>query len=165
MLGLYDYAKSDKHPAFNLALRVNFVNGGTENSGIRFTGAEGTMNIGNGVTLSKQPREAEPGYTIDTFPVAVQQEFLREYHEKYPVARPTADAIRPVAEESFMPPRGYSDHLDHHRVFLEAVRTRRPVVEDAVFGFRAAGPALLSNVSYFEQRACAWDPERMVAKT
>jgi hypothetical protein len=39
------------------------------------------------------------------------------------------------------------------------------VIEDAVFGFRAAGPALLSNVSYFEQRVCEWDPETMTMKS
>jgi len=38
-------------------------------------------------------------------------------------------------------------------------------VEDPVFGFRAAGPALLSNGSYFEQRVCAWDPETMTLKS
>jgi len=164
MLGYYDYAKSDKHPAFNLALRVNFVNGAGETSGFRFVGSEGIMTIGGGVTLSKQPREAEPGYTIDTFPKATQEEILAKYHEKYPQQRPTADAIRPVAEEKFFPPSGYSDHVDHHRNFLDAVRTRKPVVEDAVFGFRAAGPALLSNVSYFERRVCEWDPASMEMK-
>ncbi len=155
MLGLYDY------PTFNLALRVNFVNGGNETSGFRFVGTEGTMSIGQGVTLSKHPRETEPGYTVDTFPKATQEAYLKKYHESYPVNRPTADAIRPEAEEVFLPPRGYSDHLDHHRVFLDAVRNRKPVVEDAVFGFRAAGPALLSNVSYFEQKVCHWNPETM----
>ena len=60
-----------------------------------------------------------------------------------------------------MPPAGYSDWLDHHRNFLSAMRSRKPVIEDAVFGFRAAGPALLSNVSYFEERVCKWDPETM----
>jgi hypothetical protein len=35
------------------------------------------------------------------------------------------------------------------------------VVEDAQFGFRAAGPALLCNTSYFEQRVCGWDPKSM----
>jgi hypothetical protein len=30
-----------------------------------------------------------------------------------------------------------------------------------VFGFRAAGPALLSNISYFEQRMCKWDPKKL----
>jgi len=161
MLGVYDYAKSAKHPAFNLALRVNFVNGGSETSGFRFVGSEGILTIGGGVTVSKQPRETEPGYTIDTFPKAVQDEFVKEYREKYPTIRATADSIRPTGEEKFVPPEDYSDHSDHHRVFLNAVRTRKPVTEDAVFGYRAAAPALLSNVSYFKQRICNWDPERM----
>ncbi len=164
MLGVYDYAASDKHPAFNLALRVNFVDGAGESSGFRFIGTEGIMTIGSGVTLSRQPRETEPGYTIDTFPQAVQHEFLKQYREKYPSPKVTADSIRPTADEKFLPPDGYSDHFDHHRNFLEHVRSRRPVVEDAVFGFRAAGPALLSNVSYFEQRICLWDPQTMTMK-
>ena len=41
------------------------------------------------------------------------------------------------------------------------MRSRTPVVEDAVFGYRAAGPAILTNHSYFEQRALGWDPEKM----
>jgi hypothetical protein len=47
--------------------------------------------------------------------------------------------------------------------FIAAVRTRKPHFEDAVFGFRAAGPALLCNTSYFENRLCTWDPEAMKA--
>jgi hypothetical protein len=30
-----------------------------------------------------------------------------------------------------------------------------------MFGFRAAGPALLSNISYFEKRVVEWDPQSM----
>jgi predicted dehydrogenase len=163
LLGLYDYPQTARHPAFNLALRVNFVDGGSENSGFRFIGTDGILTIGSGVTVSKSPREAEPGYTIDTFPKAIQEQFLKKYREEYPRGTPSADAIRPQVEDRYLPPQGYSDHRDHHRNFLEAVRSRKPVVEDAVFGFRAAGPALLSNVSYFEQRVCNWNPETMVA--
>jgi hypothetical protein len=115
------------------------------------------------VTVSRVPRETEPGYTIDTFPKAVQEQFLKEYREKYPKRRPTP-ATSLHAEEKFTPPRGYSDSFDHFRNFLDAVRTRRPVVEDPVFGFRAAGPALLSNISYFDERVCLWDPETMTLK-
>ncbi|HWQ54689.1 MAG TPA: Gfo/Idh/MocA family oxidoreductase [Bryobacteraceae bacterium] len=161
MLGLYDYEKTDRHPAFNLALRVDFVDGAGESSGFRFIGSEGILTVGSGVTVAKQPREAEPGYTIDTFPKPVQEEFLREYRKKYPARPQTAAAMQPLAEDSYRPPRRYSDHLDHHRVFFDAVRNRKPVVENATFGLRAAGPALLSNVSYFERRACAWDPHTM----
>ncbi len=164
MLGLYDYPKTDRHPAFNLALRVNFVSGAGESSGFRFVGSEGIMTIANGVTVSKQPRQAEPGYTIDTFPKAIQEQYMREYRAKYPLARPNADSMRPQGDEKYLPPSGYSDHLDHHRNFLEAVRSKRNVIEDATFGYRAAGPALLSNVSFFEQRMCEWDPETMTLK-
>jgi predicted dehydrogenase len=161
MMALCDYPKTDSHPAFNLALRVNFEDGSTENSGFRFIGSEGILTVGNGVTVSKTPRESEPGYTIETFANAEQETFLKQYREKYPEQRPNADAMRGTDDEHYMPPPGYSDHLDHHRHFIEAVRTRKPVIEDPVFGFRAAGPALLANVSYFEKRVCNWDPVGM----
>jgi hypothetical protein len=35
------------------------------------------------------------------------------------------------------------------------------VIEDAVFGFRAAGAALLSNLSYEHNSVVHWDPEAM----
>jgi len=160
-LGLYDYPATDRHKAFNLALRVNFVSGAGETSGFRFVGSEGILSINGGVTVSKTPRETEPGYTVETFPKALQEEFLADYHKKYPPQRPNADSMRPEQEEKYLPPPHYSDHLDHHRNFIAAVRSRQQVVEDPVFGLRAAGPALLSNLSYFEQRVCNWDPETM----
>jgi predicted dehydrogenase len=164
MLGLCDYPETKSHPAFNLALRVNFVNGSGETSGFRFVGSEGVISVGNGVTVSKQPREAEPGYTIDTFPKAVQEQFLKEYREKYPQQRASADSIKPQGEERYMPPRGYSDHRDHHRNFIDSVRSRKPLIEDSTFGLRAAGPALLAMTSHFEQRAIQWDPLSMTVK-
>jgi predicted dehydrogenase len=165
MLGLYEYPETANHPAFNLALRVNFVSGAGETSGFRFVGSEGILTVDEGVSVAKQPRETEPGYTIDTFPKAVQQEFLKKYREQYPVLKADADSIRPQAMDKYLPPRGYSDHLDHHRNFINAVRNRTPVVEDPVFGLRAAGPALLSNISYFEKRACKWDPQTMTLES
>jgi hypothetical protein len=127
-------------------------------------GSEGILTIGNGVTVSKQPREAEPGHTANTFSKAIEDQYMREYRDKYPVRRASADSMRPQGDERYLPPPGYSDWLDHHRNFVSAVRSRKPVIEDAVFGFRAAGPALLSNISYFEKRVCEWDPETMMLK-
>jgi predicted dehydrogenase len=153
LLGLFDYPEE-----FNLSLRVNFVNGGEEDEALVFTGSEGTMRIGRGVTLSRTPREREPGYTIETFSTAEQAAFLQWYRQKYPPEHP--EEIYSHVEE-YRAPEGYNDSYDHLKNFFNSVRSRQPVVEDTVFGFRAAGAALLSNVSYDEGRAVRWDPQNM----
>jgi predicted dehydrogenase len=164
LLGLYDYTATASHPGFNLSLRVNFVNGAGETSGFRFVGSEGVMTIGRGVTLVKQPPEREPGYTIGTFSKETQAAFLKEYRAKYPRTRPTSTSMKPTVDEEFLAPPGYSDHRDHHANFFAAVRSRQPLTEDSVFGLRAAGPALLSNLSYFSGRILEWDPVKIEAK-
>ncbi|MCL4850705.1 MAG: gfo/Idh/MocA family oxidoreductase, partial [Bryobacteraceae bacterium] len=116
------------------------------------------------LTLSRRPRETEPGYTIGTFPKAVQEQFLKEYRAKYPEQRPSADAMRPDREETFEPPRSHNAHLEHHKNFYAAVRSRKLFLEDAVFGMRTAAPALLCNMSVSKQRVYRWDPESMTAK-
>jgi len=55
----------------------------------------------------------------------------------------------------------YSDHYDHLKNWIDAIRTRQPIVEDPVFGFRAAGAAPLSNAGYDRGQAGRWDPEEM----
>ncbi len=164
LLGLFDYEKSAAHPAFNLALRVNFVNGAGETSGFKFTGSEGVMTIGNGVTLSKLPPEGDPGTSAGNFDAVTQKLILAEHRKKYPPEKQTADSMRPIEDERWLAPRSYSDHADHHANFFNAVRTRRPVVEDAVFGLRAAGPALLCNQSYYSGKTIQWDPVNMQVK-
>jgi predicted dehydrogenase len=155
MLGLFDYPEG-----FNLSLRVNFVDGGEESEGLIFTGSEGTMEIsGHGVSVSRVPREKEPGLMIGTFTNAMQREIETAYREKYPEAHPEGPPT--AGMERYVAPENYSDSYDHFRNFFASVRSRQPVVEDAVFGFRAAGAALLSNLSYEKGTVVKWDPEAM----
>jgi hypothetical protein len=95
---------------------------------------------------------------VNTFPKDLQDSFIKEYRSKYP------DRTREVNNakiERFQAPRGYSDHRDHWVNFIDSVRTRKPAFQDPTFGLRAAGPAVLSNVSYFEKRPVVWNPETM----
>ncbi len=166
MLALLDYpASAGRHPEFTLTLRVNFKSGvAQEQFGFRFVGSEGVMTTSmSGITLSNPPKETEPGYTIATFPKAVQDAFLKEYRQQYPSRKMAPENMVPEKVEQFVPPREHDAHQDHHRAFHAAIRAGGPSVEDAVFGFRAAGPALLANVSYFERRICSWDPDAMRA--
>jgi predicted dehydrogenase len=165
MLAILDYPAQPAHPEFTLTLRVNLKSGlPQEDFGFKFIGSEGAITTSvTSLVLEKTVDETEPGFTIGTFPKAVQDQFLKEYRAKYPVELPTLNSLHPDTREHFSPPAGYDAHREHHRVFYEAVRARRRPVEDAVFGFRAAGPALLSNVSYFENRICHWDRNTLTA--
>ena len=55
-------------------------------------------------------------------------------------------------------------HYDHFNNFFTGIRNESMVSEDAVFGFRAAAPALLCNDSYFNNKIMYWDPENMKLK-
>jgi len=112
----------------------------------------------------KQPPEIEPATSIGTCAKATQERFMKEYRLKYPARKPSAATMAGVKEETYSAPPGYSDHRDHHANFFSAVRTRKPVVEDALFGIRAAGPALMSNASYYSGKILGWDPVKAQAK-
>ena len=162
MLAMLDYGRQPTHSGFTLSLRVNLKSGVPEERfGFRFMGTEGVITTSpNSLLLERAPAEREPGYSIGTFPKALQEDFLRHYREKYP---PQATPAAKPEPEKFEPPPGYDAHREHHRVFYDAVRSRKLPLEEAVFGFRAAGPALLANTSYFEKRVCLWDGQRMSA--
>ncbi|HEY2857690.1 MAG TPA: Gfo/Idh/MocA family oxidoreductase [Terracidiphilus sp.] len=154
MLGLFDY-----NEGFNLSLRVNFVNGGEESESLIFTGDEGTIEIGwSGLTVTRVPRETAPGYTVNTFSEAIQKQTVAQYEKKYPKG---AGKESLAGTQKFAAPEGYSDSVDHFKAFFGSVRTRRQPVEDAVFGYRAAGAALLSNLSVEKGQVVHWDPEGM----
>ena len=155
LLALLDYPEG-----FNLSLRVNFVDGGEESEGFLFTGSEGQMEIaGRTVTVTRTPPAKEPGYTVSTFADAMQKQTLDAYRKKYPVEHPEGPPSQDV--QSFSAPEGYSDSYDHFHNFFKSVRSREPVVEDPTFGFRAAGAALLSNLSVERDSVVHWNPETM----
>jgi hypothetical protein len=114
---------------------------------------------GNSVSVSRTPREKAPGYTVGTFPEATQRRILESYREQYPASHPSGEPA--AGSEKFVAPPGYSDSYDHFKNFFSAVRSRKPVVEDAVFGYRAAGAALLSNLSVERGAIVHWDPDAM----
>lgn len=160
MVGLFDYPETSSHPSFTLALQVDFADGSGGSQEFRFVGNEGIMTIGGeGVSVTRRSPQTEPGYTIETFSEAEQKAFLEEYRKKYPESE--RERLGESGETLYGPPRGYDDRLDHFRNFFGAMRTGGRVVEDPTFGYRAAAPALLCNMSYREKRILDWDPEGM----
>lgn len=163
MTAIMEYGETVEHPAFQLTLAVNFISGTGGGESIKLIGEEGTIELrGNSLKVTHSLMPKAPGIggwdALNTYPKAMQDSLMQAYNNKYT----EADKKRAVkADIEFRAPQGYSDHLDHFTTFFEAVRNGKPVVEDAVFGFRAAAPCLACNDSYFEKKIIHWDAEAM----
>jgi predicted dehydrogenase len=159
ILGIYDYPATDKHPAFNLQMRVNFVDGSERGEGLRLIGTDGYIDFGwDYVKVVHHKMEKEPGYggwdSYETFSESQQKEYEKWYRAKYPKAAPQIID----SDLEYKAPRDYNANLDHHAAFYKGIREKAVIVEDALFGMRAAGPALATNKSYFDKTIINWDP-------
>ena len=151
LLGMFDYPETEAHPAFNLSLRVNFVDGTSGSTFLRLVGNEGAMDVTwTDVVLR---RNKSVGAT-DVF-----NQMKADEAGQGPGAR--SDML-PPAESVYTAEDGYwGAHFDHFMNFFNGVREGAPVAEDATFGLRAAAPALACNDSYFDEKVVAWDPDAM----
>jgi predicted dehydrogenase len=164
MLGIMEYPKSDAHPEFSFMLRVNFKSSKPqEDFGFRFIGSDGTIQTDmRTVTLTRVPRAVEPGYDISSQSKAMQDIYLAEFYKKNPKTKPAAASLSGPKERRFV--TTMDPHVEHMKNFVDALRTRKAHFEDPVFGFRAAGPALLCNQSLFDSRVYEWDAANMKVK-
>ncbi|MGA2739924.1 MAG: hypothetical protein ABSG65_21105 [Bryobacteraceae bacterium] len=66
--------------------------------------------------------------------------------------------------QEFLAPDDYCITPPTSPVFWRRVRSRKPVMSDAMFGLRVAGQAPLSNVSHYKRTIYGWDPQAMERK-
>jgi predicted dehydrogenase len=152
LLGVFDYPEQAKaHPAFNLSLRCNFVDGTSGTTYLKLVGSEGSMDIGwDSVTLKRNKS------------IVSDDPFFIEQMRK--AGTPVSGRKRILAPEefTFAAEKGYmGGPYDHFVNFFNAIKNKGKVAEDAVFGYRAAAPALLCNDSYNNDTAILWNPEKM----
>ncbi len=162
-IALMDYPKTATHPAFNLQMRVNLISGDGGGWMNRLVGTEGVMEIGwSDLKVKTSKVDHYPGFggwdTYETFTEAQKKDYEKWYNEKYPTRRPM---VNEPTEQHYTAPEGYDERLDHHHNFFDCIRNGKMPVEDAVFGFRAAAPSLLANISYFEKKLVNWDGVNM----
>ncbi len=159
MLATMDYPETDLHPGFNFVLRVNFKSGVDESFGVKFIGSEGTMTVSfTELDLQQVPRPDEFDYTISSFAKPMQARLTKAWNDKHPGL--SVATLSPNGSQKFNLATNNA-HLEHHKNFYRSIREGAPMIEDATFGLRAAGPALLTNQSLFESKIMCWDPEKM----
>ena len=146
----YDY------PNFRVEVRCNLNNDGGEFIG--FYGTKGTLIIKD-TTLSFRPQNVVPEpetYSVVGWPADLRKQYLAQWHAEHPL--PAALAWKMDEEdEMYVPPAGYSDVVDHQANFFSNVRSRKPSVENEVFGNNAAIACHLANYAYFNKTIATWD--------
>ena len=161
IMGMYDYPQTDKHSAFNLQMRVNFVDGSENGEGLRLIGTDGVIVMGWGdVKVIRHKINNDPGYggwdSYNTFSESQQKEYEKWHKAKYTATKPGIIE----SDLEFKAPLDYSANLYHHINFYKGIREKAPIREDALFGMQAAGPALATNKSYYEKKIINWDPDQ-----
>ncbi len=154
MLGMFDYPETEVHPAFNLSLRVNFVDGTGGTNYLRMVGSEGSMTVEwDKVTLYRNRNhvDASDPLTQGKKDTDTGKQYVYDRKDMLP-----PEKLEYVAEEGYK-----GAHFDHFYNLFNAMRTGGKVHEDALFGYRAAAPALLCNDSYFQNRIIHWDPKAL----
>jgi len=151
LLGTFDYPESKEHPAFNVSLRSHFVDGTSGSTYLKLVGTEGAMEVTwDSVTLKRNKNTAS------------DDPFYLEQMKRAGTPVTDRKRILPPEEYTFQAEKGYlGGPYDHFANFFSAIRNGHEVAEDAVFGYRAAAPALLCNDSYREEKAILWNPKKM----
>jgi len=140
------------------------LNLGTESPEIyRFQGSKGILELTE-FSLTFYPQsglDTAPSYYASGFPRAMREEYFKKWHQEHDPVPGKEPALEGVTYRS----DSWDDEKPHLWNFFQAVRSRKPVVEDAVFGHNAALACHLANESYFRRSAMYWDAASKSIKT
>jgi predicted dehydrogenase len=129
----------------------------------RIQGSKGILEVNEfGLSYSPQSgKDTAPSYYDSSYPRAMRAAYEKKWHEE----NDPKIGHEPMPESiSFRGP-DYDDMHPHLWTFFQAVKSRNPVVEDAVFGHHAALACHMANESYFRQKAVWWDESSGMIKS
>ena len=129
----------------------------------RFQGSKGSLELREfSVTFVPQPGVAtSPSYYSSSFPAAARDAYVKKWHAEHdpvPGKEPAPESITFNGDD-------YDDLKPHLWKFFESVRSRKPLVQDAVFGHNAALGCHLANESYFRKAPVYWDEASATIKS
>jgi hypothetical protein len=129
---------------------------GTETAEItRFMGSKGLLELTEfGLTHIPQTGEdLAPSYYCFGLPARLREPYFKKWHEEHdpkPGQEPAPQTVGFKGDD-------YDDYRPHLWKFFEAVRSRKPLLQDAVFGHHAALACHMANESYYRKSPVYWD--------
>jgi len=129
----------------------------------RFMGSKGVLDVNSDqLTFTSQTGKDEaPSWYASSFPKALREAYFKRWHEEHdmPIERER------VIEGSTFKGANYNEVKPHLWNFFEAVKSRKPVMENAVFGHHAALACHMANESYFRKKDVYWDEQSKTIKS
>jgi len=152
---LYEYGSLPVYMRLNL--------GGETPETYRFMGSKGIIELTEyACTYIPQPGvDTSPSYYAVSFPKAMREAYIKQWHQEHDPVPGKEPALEGITYRSV----SWDEEKPHLWNFFQAVRTRKPVVEDAVFGHNAALACHMANESYFRKSAVTWDANSKTIKS
>ena len=136
-----------------IVMRLNLGTEIPEN--YRFMGSHGLLEISSEqlVLTPQSGKDESPSWYAGSFPRALRDAYYKKWHEEHDPAL----GHEPISEATVFRGVDYNDVKPHLWNFFQAVKSRKPVTEDAVFGHHAALACHMANESYFKESTVYWD--------
>jgi hypothetical protein len=146
-----------------LALFMRLTLGTETQETTRFMGSKGIIELTEfGVTYAPQAGvDLAPSYYCHGLPIRLKNAYFKEWHEEHdpkPGEEPDTETISYKGND-------YDDLRPHLWKFFRAVRSRKPALQDAVFGHHAALGCHMANESYYRASPVYWDPISQTIKS
>jgi predicted dehydrogenase len=121
----------------------------------RFLGPKGVLEAnGSELRYSKQTgTDGGPSYYSSGFPQKMRDAYVSQWHAQHPVTL----GKEPISDDAVFRGSDWDDVRPHLWNFFQAVKSRQPVAEDAVFGNHAAIACHMANESYFRKAPVHFD--------
>lgn len=146
---LFDYGD------FCVNMASTFNSASTAGQGIQFLGTDGSLSLalGAGMTELAEYKAEGYGYSIDSWPKAMQEAFMNEGNHR---KESEGTGVKPTPENIAVETKPDATVL-HLANFFDSVRTRKPVYENAEVGHHAAAAGHMVNLSYRSGKRMVWD--------
>jgi hypothetical protein len=111
--------------------------------------------------LPQTGKDTEPSYYSGSFPAKMREEYVNQWRAKHD----PEPGHEPLSNGALYRGNNWDDVKPHLWNFFRSVKTRKPVVEDAIFGNHAAIACHMANESYFRKKPVYWDSESRSIKS
>lgn len=152
---LFDYGD------FCVCMSSTFNSATTAGQGIQFLGTDGSLSLLLGGTMTEQAEYKVEGYgySIDSWPKAMQEEFMSQGSHRQ---QSEGTGVKPAPENIAFENKPDATVL-HLANFFDAVRTRQPSYETGEVGHHAAAAGHMVNLSYRTGKKMLWDSANAAA--